>query len=105
MERLHYAARGCLLAWSGRSADGTAMLGVDLKREGLLFFVAHDRDLDRLAHVGAEIAVPVGGGVDGIGADFENHVECLESGGCGFTLACYLLDHQAARNAEILGHL
>src|SRR6202021_2055445 len=81
MERLHYAARGCRLPWNGRGVDGGAMFGVNLKREGLLFFVAHDRDLYRLAHVGAEITVPVGGGVDGIGANFENHVECLESSG------------------------
>jgi hypothetical protein len=36
------------------------MLGVDLEGEGLLFFVAQDGDLHGLAHVGAEIAVPVG---------------------------------------------
>ena len=84
---------------------GAAMLGVDLEGEGLLLFVAQDGDLHGLAHVGAEGAVPVGGGHDGIGADLEDHVEGFEAGGRGFALARHLLDHETARNTEVVGHL
>ena len=55
--------------------------------------------------VGAEGAVPVGGSGDGIGADFENHVESLEAGSGGFAFARNLLDHEAGLDAEVLGHL
>ncbi len=64
--------------------ERATMPGVDLEGKGLLFFVAKDGDLDGLALVGAEGAVPVGGGRDGIGADLENDVEGLEAGGGGF---------------------
>src|SRR6202034_3566986 len=99
-KRLHGSVQGGLLPWKRRGVDRAAMLGVYLESEGLLLLVPQDRDLDGLAHVGAEIAVPIGGGVDGIRTDLENHVECLEARGGSFALPRHLLDHEAARDAK-----
>ena len=81
------------------------MLGIHLEGDGLLLFVAQNGDLHGLALIGAQRAVPVGGGQDGVGADFENHVEGLEARGGSFGFLTHLLDDEAALHAKVIGHL
>jgi hypothetical protein len=64
-------------------------------------FPALDGDLDGLALVGVEGAIPAGEVGDGVCADLEDDVFGLEAGGGRLAFAGDLLDHEAGGDAEV----
>ena len=81
------------------------VVGIDLEGEDHLLFPALDGDLDGLALVGAEGAIPAGEVGDGVCADLEDYVFGLKAGGGSLAFAGDLLDHEAGGDAEEVGCL